>query len=180
MSRSNIEIKVFYANLEKGKQIASECGAIFFGRDTQIDTYFKTSSGRLKLRESSLSGAFLIPYLRYDEQGPKRSDYTLIRLEEPKIALQLLSKILGVEVVVRKTRDIYLLENIRIHLDRVDELGNFLEFEAVFDSDSESAKAQSFQDVRKLMGIFEVKQTDLIKGSYRELLLGNSCPGTGY
>ena len=63
----NIEIKARYADLAKGRRIAEGLNAKWVGRDRQVDTYFRTREGRLKLRESSLSGTQLIPYRRADE-----------------------------------------------------------------------------------------------------------------
>ena len=41
--------------------------------------------------------------------------------------------------VVRKRREVLLLENVRIHLDEVDRLGTFLELEAVVDAAHDDA-----------------------------------------
>lgn len=54
----NIEIKAIYHNLDQAKKIAIEIGAKYIGRDHQIDTYFYTPNGRLKMRESSLMPSF--------------------------------------------------------------------------------------------------------------------------
>ena len=98
-----------------------------------MDTYFRTRAGRLKLRESSLSGGELIPYLRPDAGGARRSDYRVIPVDDPPGVKALLTELLGVHRVVVKQREIFLAGNVRIHLDRVEGLGTFLELEAVFD-----------------------------------------------
>lgn len=164
----NIEIKAHCKDLEKARAIAKTIGAKSLGLDHQVDTYFSTKTGRLKLRESSLSGAMLIPYIRSDVSGPKKSDYTLLTAPNPALAKKLLSETLGVETVVEKYRDIYLAENVRIHIDDVKGLGTFLEFEAIYQDESPESVKRETERVHRLIEIFHIKKEDLIEGSYRE------------
>lgn len=162
----NIEIKAHYADLNKAKQIAERVATKHLGLDHQVDTYFKTAQGRLKLRESSLNGAMLIPYLRSNTSGPKRSNYCLLRTDVPSLATGLLSKILGVETIVEKQRDIYLADNVRIHLDNVKGLGTFIEFEAVYQNPAE--EPAQHEKIKWLIHEFRIPTRDLIEGSYRD------------
>lgn len=162
----NIEIKAHYKNLEKARTIARRLEAKHVGLDHQVDTYFHTPKGRLKLRESSLSGAMLIPYLRSDLSGPKKSHYALLNTQDPILVKQLLTEMLGVETVVEKHRDIYLADNVRIHIDNVMGLGTFIEFEAVYQDIAQEPKEH--EKVRRLIQEFEIADSDLIQGSYRE------------
>ena len=84
----NIEIKAVYKDLEKGRDIARGLCAHSIGIDHQTDTYFKTPQGRMKLRESSLSGAYLIPYLRPDQKEAKKMFLVLSQTKKMKIAKQ--------------------------------------------------------------------------------------------
>lgn len=165
----NIEIKARCDDNAAAKAIAARLKAKHVGSDRQIDTYFKTGAGRLKLRESSLSGAQLIPYVRPNQTGPKKSEYTLLPVPHPELCKTLLAEILGIEAVVDKIRDIYLVGNVRVHIDTVQELGSFIEFEAVYrdaeDETSECAKVEA------LMKQFNISSVHLLTGSYRELKL---------
>lgn len=164
----NIEIKARYPNLEKARAIASKLGARAVSTETQIDTYFKTASGRLKLRESSIKPAELIPYDRPSVAGPKKSEYLVVKVEEPAKLKVLMSSILGVDVVVEKKRELFLLENVRIHLDEVKGLGCFFEFEAVYHDLNHEKQEQD--KVQQLIANFEIASSDLLTGSYRELV----------
>jgi len=166
----NIEIKASYPDLEKARQICRQLGASFVGVDRQIDTYFKVPHGRLKLRESSLSGTYLIPYIRPDQQGPKKSDYARIEIQELEKTKNLFSQIMGVDQVVKKTREIYLIENIRIHLDQLDEAGNFFEFEAVYENDTEDQRRKEEMKVKELMIAFGISKSALLQNSYQQLV----------
>ena len=98
--RANLELKARCANLELARERAREVATAWLGVDEQTDTYFTTRSGRLKLRESSLSGAQLVPYFRADELGAKRSNYQVIALEDGAGVLRMLTAMLGVHRVV--------------------------------------------------------------------------------
>ena len=167
--QTNLEIKARCADLDAARERAEAVATRRLGIDRQTDTYFVTQRGRLKLRESSLSGGQLIPYLRPDQRGPKNSDYGVIPIEEPESLKALLAEILGVHRVVRKVREIWLHENVRIHLDQVEGLGSFVELEAVYDGAPESLPAQQ-QKVRFLMERLGIGEEDLVDVSYEGLL----------
>ncbi|MBF0313953.1 MAG: class IV adenylate cyclase [Oligoflexia bacterium] len=163
----NIEIKAKYFDLENGKKIAENLKSQYVGCDHQVDTYFKTSSGRFKLRESSLSGAYLVPYIRDNRQDAKSSHYVLIPVASATETKKIFSTLLGIDSVVEKKRHIYLKDNIRIHLDDVVNLGTFFELEAVCNEDSIIEK--EVQKVNELLDVFQVKTEDLLSGSYKEM-----------
>jgi predicted adenylyl cyclase CyaB len=172
---ANIEIKARCRDLAAARVAAQRLATSRVGIDRQVDTYFRTRTGRLKLRESSLSGGQLVPYLRADTSGPKRSDYRLIPVDDAPGLLRLLDEILGVHRVVKKVREIFLVDSVRIHLDRVDGLGEFVELEAVFDG-SAAAEAAQHREVERLMHELGVRAEDLVATSYEGLLAALSQP----
>ena len=165
----NIEIKARYADLDKGRLIARDIGAAFEGTDNQVDTYFRTPNGLLKLRETSLGEDHLIYYEREKTRDPKVSDYDIYPVRDATALKKILRAALTVLVEVRKVRDIFILDNTRIHLDRVEGLGTFIEFEAVMNAGQPHASGE--KKVRELLKLFEVPQDALIGGSYSDLLL---------
>jgi adenylate cyclase, class 2 len=166
----NIEIKAVYPDLFKARRIAKSLKVRFAGRDRQVDTYFKVSQGRLKLRESSLSGAQLVPYVRPDRPGPKMCDYAVIPVTDARKVKRLFQNLLGVDAVVVKQREIFLAGNVRIHLDLVRGLGTFIEFEAVYRKDSPRNRKIEISKVEKLLRAFEIPSKSLLKNSYREMI----------
>ncbi len=164
----NIELKARCSNLDQFEQKALQLAHTFDGLDKQTDTFFTVPKGRLKLRESSLYGNFLIPYLRPDERGPKRSDYSLLPVSEVASTKYLLDKMFGILLVVQKVRKIYLFENVRIHLDRVKELGEFIEFEAVVEKETEISDSQTKLDT--LIRYFGITKSEFIDRAYVDLL----------
>jgi len=170
----NIEIKARVRSLAEAERTASRlAGPEPHAVLVQNDTYFNVSSGRLKLREQSdettgESIAQLVYYNRPDETGPRGCDYEIARVSEPEKMAHLLGSALGVEVVVAKRRTLYLYENVRIHLDRVDNLGEFIEFEAVMPEGEPDGSGESV--VRRLIDEFSLKTEDLVEVSYCDLL----------
>jgi len=120
---------------------------------------------RFKLRESSLSGSHLIPYLRPDSAEAKTSFYLRIPVENTQSVKELFGEILGVHKIIRKQREIFMYQNVRIHLDCVENLGDFVELEAVMDEKNQDIKSEmdKISFLKKALGITE---QHLIKGSY--------------
>ena len=85
----------------------------------------------MKLRTCGRGAAELIRYDRPEDGGVRTSDYEVTPVRDARR-----QAVPGAEdgepiAVVRKRRELLLLDNVRIHLDEVDGLGTFLELEAV-------------------------------------------------
>ncbi len=165
----NLEIKANCLNLEKTEFLVKDIATEYLGLDIQTDTYFVTQKGRFKLRESSISGSYLIPYLRPDRTDAKLSMYARIDIKDTENVKSLFEQLLGVEVIIKKQRAIYLYENVRIHLDAVEELGSFIEFEAVLDEINCDEKKEQ-KRIDYLMQKLQISEKDLIAVSYENLL----------
>lgn len=166
-ARRNIEFKARLVDFAGARRIAQELATSRLGVEQQTDTYFVVPRGRLKLREIADRGAWLIAYERADSPELRNSDYRLISIGDPAELKAALSETLGGRVVVDKRREIFLHHNVRIHLDQVAGLGEFLEFEAVLgpgDSDS-SGHAQ----VARLRDVFQHTLGEPISTSYSQL-----------
>ncbi|HMP60638.1 MAG TPA: CYTH domain-containing protein, partial [Gemmatales bacterium] len=91
--------------------------------------------------------AELISYLRADQTGPRTSLFHRTLIPEPERLKPLLADALGLLGVVAKRRELWLFEpaaavavpHVRIHLDEVERLGTFLEFEAIMPATADDA-----------------------------------------
>lgn len=173
----NIELKARFPEVDVGHQIARNLGASLHTVERQLDTYFKVANGRLKLRERRLadsSGALqtiasqLIWYDRPNEAQARQSDYSLIVVEHGEQLRDVLAKSLGVRAEIDKHRTVYLHDNVRIHLDRVSGLGDFLEFEAIVDERCDESAARV--KLARLLSEFRLTSDAVIAGSYSDLL----------
>jgi predicted adenylyl cyclase CyaB len=162
----NLELKCRIAS----KAIACECaralGAQPHGVLVQEDTYFVVPHGRLKLREHHPGAAELIVYERPNQKGDRWSNYQRIEVTGSPGLKEALSQALGVACVVRKKRHLFLTSHARIHIDEVEGLGVFLEFE-VTNEDAVIA-VQKMAELRKSFGL---EAEEGIEGSYSDLAL---------
>ncbi len=162
----NIEIKAHLRNWEAAVDTCLSLNTALKGEIHQVDTYFNAPQGRLKMRESNPGVTELIFYHRPDVVEPKASDYLL---QEVSTNLKpLLVEALGVNAVVDKIRRLYLWHNVRIHLDRVQKLGTFIEFEAVVSEiyDEEISR----ENISTLLRAFQLHTSDLLAASYQDLI----------
>ncbi len=164
----NIELKV---KLDDGDQIIQtleKINAKFGGRLNQIDTYYNCQKGRLKLREINNKVFELIYYERPDKKNSKISNYQIVKIEKQRINFlkEILGKLFGKLVVVKKERKLWIHKNTRIHIDKVEKLGNFLELETVVKNLNDADKEH--KEIIKLLQLSKFKK---IEKSYSDLLL---------
>ncbi len=165
----NVEIKARSSEHEMIRNILSALDADFRGEDHQVDTYFNTDAGRVKLREGSIENN-LIYYERPNKEGPKTSHCILYKTEKGSSLKEILGKTMGEMVVVDKRREIYFLDNIKVHLDRVSGLGTFVEIEA---QSEEGDMSEEYLEVQcsELMKDFKIEKEHLISESYSDMLM---------
>ena len=170
MSILNIEIKAHCEQPEHIREILKEHDAEFKGIDHQTDTYFKVPDGRLKLRQGTIEQN-LIFYRRPDSESPKASDISLVSVEHPDQLHELLTNALPTKVVVDKKREIYFIANVKFHIDKVDELGHFVEIEAI-DEDGTIGEEKLRKQCRYYVELLGIADEDLVGHSYSDMISG--------
>lgn len=134
----------------------------------QDDTFFAVPNGRLKLRVFPDGAGELIHYERADAPGPKRSDYLITPVADPDSLRDVLERACGVIGRVVKRRVLVLVGQTRVHLDRVQGLGDFVELEVVLRDDQDDAAGIAIaQDLLAALG---VPASSLVSGAYLDLL----------
>lgn len=169
--RRNVELKARDRQPERSlARCLALAGAVDHGELWQRDSYFVVPRGRLKLREERPGGALLIQYARYDEEAAKVSSYRLVAIEDAAACRAALEAALGLRVVVEKRRRLFLWEAVRIHLDTVEGLGAFVEFEAVAPPESDLVPER--RRVAELTELLSLEREDLVAEGYADLLSG--------
>ena len=167
--RRNLEIKAIDPDPRATLRAALELGADDEGWLHQRDTYFHAVQGRLKLREAPPEPPELISYARAELAGPKVSLYRVVQVADHTALIEALSDSLGVRVVVEKVRRLLLWRNVRIHLDRVAGLGDFVEIEAVATSPGGlEVERDRVEQLRAVLGIADER---LVAVGYADLLV---------
>ncbi len=166
-TRRNLELKARDRDPARSLQVCRDLGAEDRGVLVQRDTYFTVPRGRLKLREEPGVEATLIAYARPDVTGHKESRYRLVPVPDPAELTEALSTTLGIRVVVTKQRHLFIHDAVRIHLDQVDNLGTFIEFEAVVPPGESPRHFESL--LAELREAFGIEDSDLVPSSYADL-----------
>lgn len=164
----NIEIKARLASLAAVESLAAALSGKEPVAIAQDDTFFACPDGRLKLRAFSDGTGELIFYRRADDTGPKESFYVISPTSSPDTLRDALGLAYGVIGRVRKQRLLFMAGRTRIHLDRVEGLGEFLELEVVL-RDGESAEA-GMAEARELLASLRITPEQLVSGAYLDLL----------
>jgi predicted adenylyl cyclase CyaB len=171
----NIELKAWDPDPRRSLGRCREIGADEGGLLAQHDTYFRATTGRLKLREQEGIAPHLIAYDRPDLRGRRESRYEVTDVERPEELRAVLAAGLGIRVEVAKRRRLFRWDGVRIHLDNVDGLGAFIEFEAIVGAPEEFSYRH--RQVDELKKAFEIREADIVAIGYGELLLAANNPG---
>jgi len=170
----NVEIK---ARIESVEAMAPSVARLADQGPIEIeqdDTFFFCAQGRLKLRAFSATQGELIFYQRPNQAGPKESRFVIAPTSSPDSLREALMLACGSTGRVRKHRTLYLVGRTRVHLDRVESLGEFLELEVVL-ADGESADA-GVKEARALMTALGLAEDQLVDGAYVDLLSHGGAP----
>lgn len=161
----NLEIKVKLNSHKEIKKILAKNNINLKELLRQLDIYYEVPSGLLKLRIEN-GKQTLIFYQRNEESKKRWSDYFLLDITT-KNSEKFFDKFLNRIVEVRKIRELYIYENTRIHLDKVDKLGYFLELETrVIKGLRDAEKRFNF-----LVNLLELKKYPELRTTYRNLIL---------
>ncbi|KAK3869690.1 hypothetical protein Pcinc_025014 [Petrolisthes cinctipes] len=138
----------------------------------QEDIFFNSPQGRLKLRVIEGEKEELIYYERPDQEGPKFSDYIKVNGAPGELTgnlKTLLTRCLGVKGSVAKTRTLHMVQHTRIHIDNVKGLGDFMELEVNLQDNQTVEDGEKV--AKNLMEKLGVKEEDLLKGAYMDMIL---------
>ena len=163
---SNIELKVRWDNSGLAIEKAKSFGASFSKTIKQCDTYYINNNEKLKLREVYGENTELIYYLREDNEK-WQSNYIIADVSDVKNQKKIFDMLFGVVIEVKKLRTLYVFNNARIHIDEVEGLGSFLEFEVIIKEDEN----QALELLNRLKKHFEIPTDKLLKKSYSDLLI---------
>ncbi|MEP7283103.1 MAG: class IV adenylate cyclase [Rubrivivax sp.] len=163
----NIEIKARIASVESLLPSVAALASEGPVEIAQQDTFFRCEAGRLKLRDFLNGTGELIFYRRANQAGPKESFYLRSETSTPEILRQSLALAYGESGSVSKQRTLFLVGRTRVHLDKVQGLGHFLELEVVL-SENESSEVGT-GEAHELMAKLGIESHQLVEGAYVEL-----------
>jgi len=166
----NVEVK---AALAGNEQVPRRLPDLGFTRQRrlleQTDRYFQVPRGRLKLRQHKGDRhAELIFYVRSTRNTPRASDFQRLTVDDPAHLLRLLRGMFTPGVCVRKKRELWLRDDVRVHVDDVAGLGRFLEIEVPVRTGRTAAAARRV--MAALVRELDITRTSMLADSYADLL----------
>ena len=168
----NIEIKARIASVEELLPVARAVTGHEPELIAQDDSFFAVPRGRLKLRQFADGSAELIHYQRADTGDAKASDYVRVPVPDADGLREALARACGLAGRVRKQRWLLLAEqggsSTRIHVDRVEGLGDFMELEVVLREGQTDAEGAEVAEA--LMQALGLAGAERIAGAYLDLL----------
>ncbi len=165
----NIEIK---ARIDSVDALLPRARALADGDATLIeqdDSFYAAPHGRLKLRRFADGSAELIHYHRPDGAEARASDYVRVPVADAAALHAALVRACGERGRVRKRRWLLMAGATRIHLDRVEGLGDFMELEVVLAPGQSDAAGRQRAD--ELMRQLQLDDAVRVVGSYLDLLV---------
>lgn len=172
MKIKNFEFKAKVAELSFYENKLQAFHPIYQGEDHQIDTYFQTEKGRLKLREGTIENA-LIEYERENAASARKSEITLYRHRPDPALKSILINQFGIKVIVDKRRKIYFIDHVKFHFDTIDGLGTFLEVEAI-DETGDFTYEQLQERCDFYFDHFELEKSQIQSESYSDMILNQA------
>jgi predicted adenylyl cyclase CyaB len=169
---ANIEIKAHNPDPEGVRTIAASLSHTPEERLIQEDVFFACATGKLKLRIFGSNTGELILYERAVGLNPRPCRYTIAPTSDPGALRQILSTTLSELGCVRKERILYRVGQTRVHLDRVEGLGEFVELEVVLREDQ--PEEEGGQAAHELMDRLGIRSEHLLAHSYFDLLYTSS------
>jgi adenylate cyclase class 2 len=157
----NVEFKARIPDIDAARTRLRTLQPRELGLDHQRDIYFGVPQGRLKLRDGGIERS-LIFYRRPDEAATRESHVVYATVDNPAELRRVLEAALPVLGVVEKEREIYYVGDTKIHLDRVEDHGFFLEVEA-----PDASEAYRF------LAFFAIQPADLEGRSYADFARKN-------
>lgn len=165
----NIEIKAWARDFEFQQAKVEKFSSCTSQYIPQCDTFFSVVSGRLKLREFADGTGELIYYQRDNTNGPRKSHYSISKTSTPEALKEIVTQVLPVAGQVVKQRWLYIVGPTRIHFDRVESLGEFIELEVVLGQNQQTA-IDGEKIAAEWMERIGISPEDLLGEAYIDLL----------
>jgi predicted adenylyl cyclase CyaB len=174
----NIAIKArtdqFDELFERAEELTADTPLSF----RQHDFFYDVPAGRLKLCQFDCGTPAELIFYRHDElDAPKSLHYSRSPITNPGAMHVLLEQALTTRGIVSKERHVFSLGRTRIHLDRVDGLGDFVELEVLLADDDDEMVGEA--EAHALLEKLGVAQSDVVPVAYVDLLK-SPVPGANY
>lgn len=161
-----IEVK-FRVQFERVKEKIEKLGAEFAGEEVQEDLYFSLPPRHLlRIRRIVNLGQNILGYKYIQDERNEEFDEIEVEVNDFENMREILKRLgFREDVWVKKHRLVYKLGDVTFELNRVEELGDFLDIEVI--SDDIGYAKRRIWDIAALLGL---REGDVEPRLYQELL----------
>jgi len=165
---ADITIKARCYDPAKTEAILLEQGAAYVGLDVQTDTYYQTDYGKLKHRQGAIENVLIHYNRRFSGNAYQTEVFLYLKNPGEKTIAQICG---GQKELaqVKKLRKIYFIENVKLHIDYLEELGHFVEIEAI-DLDGSFGTDMLQQQCNYYKELLQIEEDDLVTSAYTDLI----------
>ncbi|MBX3385166.1 MAG: CYTH domain-containing protein [Phycisphaeraceae bacterium] len=169
----NIEYKAELRDTDLARALCGSFAAHPVSVLEQIDTYYRVPDAKLKRRECVGYEPEWIFYSRPNRLQPKLSNFTIY--SDAQARMRFGTQPLPVRCIIRKKRELYMTTSgVRIHLDEVEGIGAFIEFEALICP--ERNLGECHREIERLKRAFAPAMGEPISSGYADLCDEDSAP----
>jgi len=161
----SVEIKHELRDPELAIAALRQLRAINVGTTFQVDSCYRLSSGRLIKREIAGEPTEWIAYHRDDSPQARVCRFTVYSENEAQNRFG--TRDMPVWTQVRKRRELWITGPVRVHVDMVDRLGWFIEFEALVSSKQNAWRCRGL--IESIRNKMRIALSEAISVSYSDL-----------
>jgi adenylate cyclase class IV len=164
----NLERKFRCGDLAGAEAAARGLGATDRGVIHQRDLFFDAPHARLKLRIiAGREAAELISYRRADSHDARVSEYHVAPVTGAEAVVTVLTHALGKPRELLKLRHLFIYKSTRIHIDKVEGAGTFVELETVLAKGGPTGE-EAEKELGEVVAALGLKEA--VPGAYVDLL----------
>ena len=164
LNYKDFTVKAKLKDIESIESILTDIDAKYIGLDLQTDHYFEIQKGKLKWRHGTIEN-LITHYERVFKFGIERTIVYRYDLNPTGDQIKELKEN-HIEIdVIRKERKIYLIDNVKVHIDKLSSGRQFIEIEAIDRSGkfSDNELIAQCHDLKLKLGI---ANQDLVQTGY--------------
>ncbi|WP_196885096.1 hypothetical protein [Aureivirga sp. CE67] len=164
LNYKDFTVKAKISSLSEIEEKLKYLKAEYKGEDFQKDQYFQGDSGKLKLRLGNIENV-IAHYQRIKEQDSEKTIVYRYDKNPSKEQIKELFEKHKKLAIIEKRRKIYILKNIKIHLDLLPNEEKYLEIEAM-DFQNKFTNEELKRQCHQLLEELEIPKTNLIETGY--------------
>lgn len=167
LNYKDFTLKARLKNRKLVEQKLHDFGAIFQGEDYQQDFYFRVPYGKLKYRKGTL-GNLITHYERFSIDNIEKTTVYRYEVNPSEDEVQKLYDRFDLIGEINKNRSLYQINNLTIHLDKLENGEEFIEVEAK-DFEERYSELELQNQCQQIFSTIGISKEELLPTGYIKL-----------